>query len=162
MVEVVGQEKPPKVIYMSGRTLLYVAITGLLLGAFAYGLTVLLDKAVLTPIFCKSEDLFSVCSNTERIAANIATVLAAVAGMFALLQMGVYRPLLIAAAAAVVLWGSTAWLQASWLEELLWSVGLYGIVYFALVWLSRIRNFVIALIAIVLVAAAARILPAVL
>lgn len=159
MVEVVGQEKPPKVIYMSLRTIVSVLVAGLLLGAIAYGLTLLLDRAVLNPIFCQNNDTLQVCLNTERIAANMATVLVSVAGMFALLQLGVYRPLLIAAAAAVLLWGSTAWLQANWLEEILWSIGLYGLVYTALVWLSRIRNFVIALIAIVIVVVAARILP---
>lgn len=159
MVEVVDQEKQPKVIYMSGRTIVSVVVTGLLLGVFAYLLTVLLDRAVLTPIFCQDQDSFGVCANTERIAANIATVFAAVAGMFALLQLGVYRPLLIAAAATVILWGSTAWVQTNWVEELIWSIGLYAIIYTALVWLSRIRNFAIALVAIVLVVAAARILP---
>ena len=158
MVEVVGQEKPPKVIYMSLRTILSVLVAGLLLGAFAYGLTLLLDRAVLNPIFCQNNDTMQVCLNTERIAANMATVLAAVAGMFALLQLGVYRPLLISGAAAVILWGSTAWLQTSWLEEILWSIGLYGLIYTSLVWLSRVRNFVIALIAIVIVVAATRLL----
>lgn len=159
MVEVMNQENQPKIIYMSARTIISVVIAGLLLGVFAYLLTMLLDKAVLTPIFCRGEDAFSVCANTERISANIATVFAAVAGMFALLQLGVYRPLLIAAAAAVILWGSTAWISTNWVEEVLWSVGLYAVVYAALVWLSRIRNFAIALIAIAVIVAAARILP---
>lgn len=159
MVEVVGQEQQPKIIYMSAKTVISVVIAGLVLGAFAYLFTVLLDRSVLQPIFCNGQENFAICSNSERIAANIATVFAAVAGMFILLQFGVYRPLLIAAAAAVVLWGSTAWLQTSWIEELLWSVGLYALVYTTLVWLSRIRNFTIALVAIIVVVAAARILP---
>ena len=98
------------------------------------------------------------CVNTTRIAANIATVLTGVAGMFALLRLGVFRPLLIALAAAIILWGSTAWLQVAWWEAALWNAALYAVTYLALVWLSRIRHFAIALVAVVVLVVTVKLL----
>lgn len=160
MKAVQTKEALPAISAMSRRDMVRVLIVGLFVGLVAWGLSWVIKVVVLDPIFCQATNSFMVCANSNGIAGNLATVFAAVAGLFGLLRLGIFRPLLVAIAGAVTLWGLGTWLVAmTWYESLVWTLVLYGAVYFALVWLTRIRPFVIALIAVVVLVVVARLVP---
>jgi|GEM_PF-171125 len=137
-------------VYTTPKHFIFAALIGLVVGAIAWGIMMLLDRFVITPLFCDNIENFTVCANSTRLSAHSATILAALAGMFGLLAAGIVRPLLIAGAAAVALWGAQAWIQSSWWESLLATVVLYGLLYLALFWLSRFKKALVAIILVVI------------
>lgn len=154
-------EPQPKIADIRPLTMAYVALTGLILGFIAWGLTALISNYVIDPLFCRPDSAnFSVCAQGGSLASNISAVFVAGFGLLALVRLGVFRPLLVALASAITLWGIGTWTGGmEWYVAVLWSGVLYALAYATYTWLSQIRSFVVALIAIIVVIAAARILP---
>lgn len=136
------------IIDMRSDVLVRVALLGLGLGIVAWLLTLLLGRFIIGPVFCPEGQ---VCSDTDVIAGNIALILTGVAGILALVRMGVYRPMLIAIAACATLWNVGGWLSGIvWYEALGWSALIFMVAYIAFTWLVRPRNFVIVIIVLLL------------
>jgi hypothetical protein len=89
----------------------------------------------------------------------IALVIGSIGGVAALARQRVYRPLLIVLAAALTLWsvqGVLANNAFAWYVAVPITGALFALGYAAFGWLSRIRNFILALIAIVILAVVTR------
>lgn len=151
MAEVVVAEGDSKIALFSRRSIITVAIIGALVGIVTWLLVLILERFLLEPLFCNSTSSFSVCSNAGSIASNIATVFAAVFGIFALVRYGYFRPLVIAIASACVLWGLVPALGGvAWYEKAIWIVLVSALTYVTFAWLTRYRRFAIMLVAVII------------
>lgn len=138
--------KPSAIIDMRPDLLVRVALLGLGLGVVAWILAMVLGNFVIKPVLCPTTGDASMCGSTDVIAGNIGLVLVSVAGMLGLVRLGVYRPLLIAIAGVLTLWGLGGWLSGIvWYEALGWAALIYMITYVAYAWLVRPRNFIVVI-----------------
>lgn len=146
------------IIDIEKRTTLQIFATGLVVGAAIWGLSWLLDRYAVAPLACGGATLVASC-NSAIIAGHIASILGMIGGVLALVRFGVFRPLLIGLAALVSLWGAMTWLiGVQWYVALPTVAVLYALAYTVFAWLSRIRNFIVTLIAIALVIVTCRLL----
>lgn len=122
-----------------------IVFVGALVGLGVMGLSFVFREFIVKPWMCGSIDAFALCSNGGSIALNAATVVVGIVGTIILVRMSTYRPLLIAMAAAISLWGANAWLGAmSWYEMTSWLVVMYAAAYGIFAWILRIYNFPLA------------------
>ncbi|MFZ2836561.1 MAG: hypothetical protein WAZ21_04535 [Candidatus Saccharimonadales bacterium] len=160
MTETYVNQPRPKFAEMTIRMVVQVAILGAILGAIAWLVAVAISNFVIDPLFCKADGgNFSVCAQGGLLASNIASLLVGGLAVVALLRLGIFRPLLIALAVVITLWGLGPWMGAlAWYESLAWTVVLYAVAYLTFSWLARIRIFWIALLATVVVIVATRLI----
>ena len=148
-------------IELRPQTLLQVALLGAGLGIASWLLTMLVRQIIFVPLFC-GDPSNSMCVGATGGAGVIVLIAMGIAGLLGLVRLGVYRPLLVALAAAVTLWGMSVWLGGLyWFEALAWSILLYALSYVVFTWLVRPRNFGLAALLVVIVVLLARIAAAV-
>lgn len=129
-----------------------IAIVGALVGIATWLLSMLISSAVIEPLFCRSTETFSVCNNGGNISFSIAAVAAHIAGLFALVRTGTYRPLLVVLASVVTLWGLQVWLgNLAWFEATLFYAFVVAVSYALYAWLARIVSFGMSLAVILVV-----------
>lgn len=158
MVDYVTQSKPA-IIDQDGRLSAKVALTGAVIGLIVWGLAILLEQFVLRGIFC-GDPSAAACTNVTTYAGNIGAVIMAIIGVVVLVRLSVFRPLLIVLGAAISLWGLAAWVSGlSLVEQAIWSIVLYALLYSLYAWVARIRNAAMVLIVFAIVAAASRLIP---
>ncbi len=124
---------------------------GALNGFMVWTLTYFLSHYVINNIACRLGTSFVTCSETESLSAGIALIVAAIITLVFLVRQRIYRPLLVALASCVALWG----VGGSWLSGTSWWTFFFMIVvsaavYMAVAWLARIRSFGIALAVVVI------------
>ena len=137
------------------------AIIGLVAGALTWGLSLVLQRYFVEPVFCHSVDSFGVCANGGTIAFNIALVVTAVAAVVALVRVEGYRPLLVAIAAVATLWSANTWLGVqSWWEATLWLSLLSMLAYLVYSWVARITIFPISVLLMAIIVVAGRLIVA--
>ena len=91
------------------------------------------------------------------IAGNIATILVATVGIVVMLNMFIARPLLVALASAVALWGLALMTDGLvWYEIIIWSALLYGLSYTVFSWIASYKKTVPAVVAVIVVVAIIR------
>lgn len=120
---------------------------GLSLGLIWWVLTSLLKHYVVDPLACRDLATASACVNSFGVAGNIATIIVGILGIVVLIRLVQPRPIVIALATAVVLWGLGTYMTGlSWWETLLWALFFYGASY-GLFWLvARLNNTIVSLI----------------
>lgn len=137
-------------IDMDQRQFANVLLVGLGVGVITWLLQLILAKYVFGPIMCH-DTVQASCSAVTNYANISAGFLAAAAGLVLLVRLRVYRPLLVAIAALIALWGlytitdGMVWIAALSLFAVL-TAATYGL----FTWLARIRSFLISLITIVI------------
>lgn len=157
MAELTVEETQPQTI-SSSYSWYKVAIAGVLLGILFWGLSLVLDQYIIGGWFCPANAGAAVCANSLSVSGNIATVLVAVAGTFALVRLKVFRPLLAALASGVVMWGLADWTRGLvWIEAIVWSAGLYALGYSLFAWITRYSRLTLVIIAVLAVVIIARI-----
>ena len=118
-----------------------IALIGLTLGILYWCLTALIMN------FIKSID----------IAGNIVTILVGLIGIVVMLKMFIARPLLVALASAVALWGLASMTDGLvWYEIIVWSALLYGLSYTVFSWIASYKKTVPAVVAVIVVVAIIR------
>lgn len=134
------------IIPMSYMQLGRIAGVGLAVGLLAWLLGHLLDAYVFKTILCAGETPSVKCGTSYQYANAGAMILAAGAGLFALVRLHLYRPLLIGLLATLALWGilDKAW-SLPWHLSLLYSAIIFAVAYALFAWAARIRSFLIAL-----------------
>lgn len=132
---------------LSRRALFGTIITGVVAGALSVILTKVFDKFIIEPALCNSA-AETVCANSDAIAFHIAGILTAILAVIMLVNVSVYRPLLVAIAVTVSTWG----IYESILSQLAWgwAIGvaaiIYLLAYLTFAWILRIYQLVIALL----------------
>ena len=136
-----------------------IVFTGAVLGLIWWVLATLIRIYIIEPMACRDLANAVTCVDSFGVAGNIATVIVAVLGAFALVRTLQPRPIIIAVAAAVVLWGLGQYLTGlSWYEAILWSVVLYAATYVLFGFVARIVWFPAAVITSIVTVVAIRIL----
>ncbi|HSW80116.1 MAG TPA: hypothetical protein VLG47_05055 [Candidatus Saccharimonadales bacterium] len=149
-------DKPASFILMSGRQVIGTVITGVIVGLLSWGLALLLDTYVFKTLFCHSM-MTTQCQDAPQYAAMTASLLAAAAGIFALVKLQVFRPLLVGLASVIGLWGlMNVMTTLSWQISALLFVGLFAVSYLLFAWVARLRSFGLSVIIMVVLVVAVR------
>lgn len=135
-----------------------VGAVGLGAGLLYLLLTWLLGQFVIDPIFCGTAYNSQICGGSTEISGNIANVLVTVVGLGALIRLGVLRPLVIALATGICVWGLAGWTEGlGWGEVAAWTLAIFGLSYLAFSWISRHTHSLTVLIASLVIVILARI-----
>lgn len=146
----------PSLVAMTVKKLLFIIIVGAVAGIVTWGLTLVLDTYIYKAVLC-NKDAVVQCASSQQYATITATIIGAAAGLFGLVRLHVFRPLLIVIAAFISLWGLLSLLTSlPWYGSMLIAGGMYGLAFGVFAWLVRIRKFFIALILAILVVIAVR------
>ncbi|MBC7943628.1 hypothetical protein H7X68_03975 [Candidatus Saccharibacteria bacterium] len=136
----------------------HLALVGGVIGILYWALSLLVSTFIIDPLFCRSAVNASACSNSIELSGNIANILVATIGLAVLVRLRALRPLIIAVAAAIVLWGLAGWTNGLvWGEVVFWSALLYSLSYVLFSWISRYSRSVPVLVAVVIVVGISRI-----
>ena len=136
-----------------------IVFIGAVLGLIWWVLSTLIRIYIIEPIACRDLSNAAVCTDSFGVAGNIVTVIVALLGTFALIRNLQPRPIVIAVAAAVVLWGLGQYLTGlAWYEAILWSIALYAATYVLFGMVARIVWFPAAVITAIVIVAAVRVL----
>lgn len=149
-------ETQTSLVTMNMKKLLFVIIFGALAGLVTWGLTFVLDTYIYKAILCNSDAAVQ-CSSSFQYATTTATIIGAAVGLFGLVRLHVFRPLLIVIASFVSLWGILLLvLPFAWYVEAAVVAGLYALAFGLFGWLARIKRFYIAIILVILIAVGLR------
>lgn len=146
------EKKPVNLPYidMSQRQFANVLFVGLGVGIVMWLLQLVLSKYVYGPIMCH-DSLQASCSSVENYANTTAAFLATAGGLVALVRLRVYRPLLVAIAALIAIWGVSRITEGmTWPAALATYAVLNAAIYGLFTWLARIRSFLLSVILIVI------------
>ena len=147
VVDTSTSEKPPAYIPADRGEIIGVLLTGAIAGLLVGLLTEAIARWFIEPVFCRSTDSFAICANGGNIAFYAATVIVAILSVIALVRVGVFRPLLVAVAAAASLWGIKSYIDDfAWYEYGLWLMLLFALTYLLFYWLLRARSFILSVI----------------
>lgn len=142
----------PMYVGSDRRSIINIALTGLGVGIIGWLLNLAIQRFFVIPVFCNNTDSFSMCANGGTIAWVIAMIIVSAVGLFSLVNIGVFRPLLAVLATMVALWGVSTWLgPLEWWHAMLWHGGLFALAYLLFTWIARTERFPVAFIASVLV-----------
>ena len=103
MVTVRTEDTQSPFIAMSRQQFTQIFATGIVVGLVVWGLSLLLDNYVYQLLLCRGEG--GRCESSLQYAQITAIVLGALVGLFALVRLQVFRPLLVVIAATLALWG---------------------------------------------------------
>ena len=138
--------KPAVITEMTVDQIGKVILGGLIAGAIAGGLTLLFSTFVFRVMPCSAD----VCGSGGQYAAVLAGIVSAAFGLFWLMRIQVFRPLLVVIAVTISLWGiGLLMLHWPWYAIMGISAVLHAFAYGLFAWLSRIRFFWIVIILLV-------------
>ena len=159
MAKVIKSEQSKDVVatpWWGKGAIIYV---GLCMGLLWWVLTALLRQYIVEPLACRDLSSATACINTVGISGNIATVIVAIVGMILLVRTAQPRPVLIAVAAAILLWGLGIVVDAfTWWGALLWAVFFYLTSYLLFFLVAKIPRLGGALLVAALLLAVVRLL----
>lgn len=156
MTEMTHDDDSTFVIPMVRSDLISVFLLGAGIGFLVWALGTLLDRYLFGAYFCQS-DVGSQCGSSDNYAALMAGVVGGIVALAGLVRLRVYRPLLIVGASMLSAWGvaQISW-DSSWPVGILTACLFYGLAFSTYSWIARIREFWIALVAILLLTAFVR------
>ena len=138
------------VVPMYGRELLTVFLAGVLAGALIGIGYYLLNNFFFGGGMCRT-GAAGKCGDAPSYAMTVSMIIGGLAGLIALAQVRVYRPLLIVLATAVALWGFHVLIgDMVWYWGLVLLAVLFGLTYTLFSWIVRLRSFVAAVVLTVL------------
>lgn len=128
--------------------LLRVGILGLVVGLLIPALGWLLQKFLISPIFCREVTTLAVCTSGDLTTYYIATVVLSVVAVALMANWQIFRPLLVAVATAAALWGFQRYVgdtvSHAGVEYYISSAVLYALVFIVFYWLLRLRSFALS------------------
>lgn len=134
-------------------------LTGAGVGSVSTGIYLLLNKFIFAAALCREG--VQGCANAPMYSTIIAVVIAAIIGVVALAKVAIYRPLLIAIAAPLALWGLYAMLGGIfWLWALLIAAVLFALAYGLFAWTARLRSFIFSVLTLVVLVVIVRLVLA--
>ncbi len=139
----------------------HLALTGAGLGLVYWVMTYLVGHFIIDQLYCGNSVSAITCSNSTSISGNIADILVAAIGLVVMVRMRVFRPIIIAVASAILLWGLAGWTEGLWfLEAIVWSVLLFALCYLMFSWVGRYARSTAVLIAVLVIVVIGRIVLA--
>lgn len=141
------------------KKMLIAALIGAAAGLVTWLIGYLIAEFVINPVFCATPDSAAICEIRGTTSFNIALMLASFGGLLAMVRTRIFRPLLVAVAAAVTLWGLMGLIgQEAWYVQLVFTVLISALAYALFTWISQLKSFVIALIISIVVLVGLRLL----
>jgi len=130
-------------------------------GVVWWVLTAMMRQYIVEPLACRDLSSATACVNSLDVSGNIAAVLVAALGVAALIRYSQPRPIIVALAPLVLLWGLGGMMNGlAWYWTLLWVVVLYGASYGLFLMVARIKNMPLALTAAIVIVVGVRLLLA--
>lgn len=137
-------------VNMGVGDLLRAMVTGAGVGFVSTGVYLLLNKFIFGAALCRAG--VEGCANAPLYATIVTVVIAMICGVVALAKAGVYRPLLVAIAVPLALWGIFALFNGvAWYWALIVGTLLFALAYSLFSWLARVRSFIISIVLLVLI-----------
>lgn len=134
--------------------LLRVGLLGAAVGLLVPALGWLLQQFLISPIFCHGTTSLAVCATGDVTTYDVSAVVMGVIAVALMANWQIFRPLLIAVAAAASLWGFQHYVgdtvSHAGAEYYLSSVILYALAFVLFYWLLRLKNFALSVILTVL------------
>jgi hypothetical protein len=122
-----------------------------------WGLSLVIERYILAPVLCGGTQVLQ-CASITQYAESAASIIGGGVGLFFLVRLQIFRPLLVVVAVTASLWGIIG--QASllpWYGIGLSTVLLYASAYALFMWVARIRSFAMVVIVYVVLVAAVRV-----
>lgn len=136
-------------VSLTARDIVSTFVAGLIVGVVYLGAMYLLNTYVFGNVLCRAQSSAD-CSQAPAYSMIVASVLSGLIGIVMLVRLRIYRPLLIVAASLISLWGLGALLLGLPLYiAFIISAVLFGLSYAVFTWFIRIRSFILALVAVV-------------
>jgi hypothetical protein len=156
MSDTYNNDTPTSLVPMSVKKLLFIMLYGAIAGLVTWGLTTVLDTYVYKAILCSGEQAVQ-CASSYQYASTTSTIIGAAVGLFGLVKLQVFRPLLIVIASFISLWGLLLFVvPLPWYLTAIIVAVLYGLAFGLFAWFARIRRFFIAIILVILMIVAVR------
>lgn len=134
-------DKPFAVVPATFGQLAGALAIGIGVGLAAWGLSFFFERYIFQALLCHGSQAIR-CDMGAAYAEGVAHVLAAGVGLFFLVRLRVFRPLLVALAAMACLWGIVGLTVEMPTYAIGLSVaGLYGAAYLTFAWVARLRMF---------------------
>jgi len=131
---------------------------GVVSGLLFWFFTFLIEKYVISALFCHSASDSVACADTLAISGNIASILVALAGIVAMIKLKMIQPLIVAVTTAAALWGLAQWTNGLPIWEVIsWSVITYSLAYLLFSWVVRYDRVWPVVVIILIIIMAARI-----
>jgi hypothetical protein len=148
MAKTVKVEAVTAPVLISWRELTRVLAAGVVIGLVTLALYYLLDKYVFTPGLCSDLNAGTGrCENKLYFASGFAMVIGGIAGLFAMVQQRVFRPLLVVLLVSVGLWNilviSTG---LPWLLHALLVAVIFAAAYTVFAWLVQLRSLIVSVV----------------
>lgn len=132
-------------------------LIGLGVGILTAVLTYVIDRFILRTLVCAGGQ---VCQTASVYSGNIALIIAATASVAVMVKHEVYRPLLIALVAVILMWGFGGWLfGARFIANLVTITFLLTLSYAMLAWIVRLRSVPALVITLVVLVIIFRLIP---
>jgi hypothetical protein len=158
MSDTYGNETPASLVPMKIKKLALIVVYGAVAGLVAWALTMLLDTYIYKAILC-NRDTAVQCASSYLYASTTSSIIGAAVGLFGLVRLQVFRPLLIVIASFVALWALLAMVSPlAWYYAAAVVALLYGAAFGVFAWFARIRRFYLTLILVVLLVVAVRLI----
>ncbi|HJP81509.1 MAG TPA: hypothetical protein VJ841_03900 [Candidatus Saccharimonadales bacterium] len=150
--------RPSIYIDMSIRQVIGVVIVGLTAGVVSWGLAAVIDQYILHGMLCQTM-MTPQCQAVPSYSRSAAMLIAGLAAVFTLVQLQVFRPLLVAIGVVASLWGLGALIgsQPMFAEAGIYA-GAFTLAYLAFTWIARLRSFWVSFVLMVALVAAVRFL----
>lgn len=133
-------ERVEPAVTMSYRQLGWIALIGAGTGLAAWLLGLLLDMALFRFVFCRDVGIEG-CATSSSYGNAAGMLIATGLGIWALVRIQIFRPLLIGLATALTLWGILELMDAQpWYVTMLVAVALFAIAYMLFGWIMRLRS----------------------
>lgn len=140
-------EKPAFTVAMSNRDLVSILVLGGIIGLFIFGLSLVLNRYVFDVLLCQN-GANNQCTYAVNYAEAAALVAGNILGLIGLIRLRVYRPLLVVLATSISLWGLVEMaLGMQWYWGALVAIAMYLLAYGTYSWVARMRLFMLALAA---------------
>lgn len=138
--------KPGVITEMTVDQIGKIILGGLIAGAITGGLTLFFSTFVFRVLPCSGDT----CGSGGQYAAVLAGIISAAFGLFWLMRIQAFRPLLIVIAVTISLWGiGLSMLHWPWYAIVGIAAVLHAFAYGLFAWLSRIRLFWIVIVLLV-------------
>ncbi len=132
-----------------GKELLQVSALGAAVGLLTPLVGYLLQKFAVTPLFCH-QAFQAICSANDLTAFYVATIITGIMAIALMANWQIFRPLLVAVAAAAALWGFARYAQhtasTAGVEFYATSAALYAVSYALFYWLLRLKSFTLSVV----------------
>ena len=151
MAKIINSEVESQVL-SSTYYLWRVILIGIFLGLLYWLFTVFIEKYIIGAFLCNSSFSNLICLDLVLISGNIASIIIAVISTLVMLKLGLSRPLVVAVAVMIALWGLSSWtIGLSTGEIILGDVVTYFLAYLLFSWIARYMKTVTVLITIFIV-----------